>query len=67
MLVLKEDGLQPKYGVNWELQGVRFVCVSMYHFWFASEVDVAIKSLKFVALNQRKFDRPLLAFTCSLI
>lgn len=56
-----------RYEVSWELEFVRFIACSMFHFWFASEMKVAIESIKYVALNQDSFARPKWAFLCSLL
>jgi len=42
-------------GVSWELQLVRFICCSMFHFWFAKEIEIANNSMKYIALNIEKF------------
>jgi len=41
--------------VSWELQVVRFICCSIFHFWFAKEVEIANNSMKYIALNIEKF------------
>lgn len=53
--------------VSWELELVRFIACSMFHFWFASESSVAIESIKYVAMNQDSFARPRWAVLCSIL
>lgn len=56
-----------RYEVTWELEFVRFIGCSMFHFWFASEVKIAIESIKYVAINQDSFKRPRWAVLCSTL
>lgn len=39
----------------------------MFHFWFAKEIETALKSMKFVALNIDEFEKPKWAFLCSIL
>lgn len=50
LIKVKDNEFLP--GVGWEIQLVRFICCSMFHFWFAKEIEVAIKSMKYVALHR---------------
>lgn len=54
-------------GVDWTMQLVRFICCSMFHFWFAKKVEIANKSIKYIALNIKHFRKPYWAFLSSIL
>lgn len=56
-----------KTEVGWELQLVRFICCSMFHFWFAKKVEIAMRSMKYVAMHLNKFKRQKWAFLTSVL
>lgn len=43
------------FNVAWWITLVRFICISLLHFSFANEYNLAVKCLKYLALNQAKF------------
>lgn len=59
------DADQIVYYVKWDTALVRFICCSMLHFQFVNEYSLAVKCIKYLALNQSKFKFPVRALISS--
>ena len=53
--------------VGFEIQLVRFICCSMFHFWFAKKVEVGLRSMKYTAMHLSKFKHQQWAFVTSTL
>lgn len=46
---------------------VRLICCLMFHFWFAKKIEIAMRSLKYIAMHFTKFKKQRWAFITSLL